>query len=352
MTDGVHLRPAPAELVVTGAGGWLGTALMATLARDGMPGSPGAPALRALVGEPGEVSGVLAVAPGAEVFIGDVREPATIDELLSGTKDADVIHAAGIIHPRRSADFESVNVGGTRQVVEGASRHGARRLVHVSSNSAFGCNPSPGERFRSNEPFNPYMGYGRSKMLAEVVVGTEGRESLERVVVRPPWFNGPYQPERQTRFFSSVRQGRFPVFGDGRNRRSMAQVEALADGTLRACLAENAAGRSYWLADAEPYEMARIIETVREALELEGYPVSGSIRHLPGIIADAARVADAAIQSRGAYVQEVHVLSEMNQTIACEVSDAVADLGYSPPTALLPGMRRAVAWCREAGIEL
>ncbi|MBU6337894.1 MAG: NAD(P)-dependent oxidoreductase [Acidobacteria bacterium] len=339
-------------VAITGAGGWLGTALLEAIgaAREARPTSY--PVVRALVRHPSEVGNVLEAASFAQVFIGDVRDRSVVDELLDGMEGAAVIHAAGVIHPARAAEFESVNVGGTRTAVESASRVGARRIVHVSSNSAFGCNPTPEDSFRANEPFNPYMGYGRSKMEAEIVAGTAGDPQLERVIIRPPWFYGPYQPLRQTRFFASVRRGRFPVVGDGLNRRSMVQVEALAQAALQACVAPHAAGRSYWIADAHPYTMLEVIRAVREALELEGLAVSGRIPRLPGAVADIARLADAAIQSRGGYVQEIHVLSEMNQTIACDVSDAVRDLGYDPPGELLPGMRRAIAWCRQTGVEL
>ena len=351
MSAGPNLREAPPALVVTGAAGWLGTALLDAAGRQADPELPAFGRLRVLAGSPSEVRALRQSAPSAEIVIGDVTEPATVDELLDGIEGADVIHAAGVIHPTAESEFERVNTGGTRAVIDGAVRSGARRLVHISSNSPFGCNPGPGDRFRANEPFNPYMGYGRSKMLAELAV-REAPASLETVILRPPWFYGPFQPARQTRFFSSVRKGRFPLFGAGRNRRSMVDVEALADASLRACLVEEAAGNAYWVADARPYEMREVIETVREALAAEGYEVEGSIPRFPSAIADAARRADAALQARGRYVPEVHVLSEMNQTIACDVSAAEEELGYRPPQELLSGMRRAVAWCRDNGMSI
>ena len=104
---------------------------------------------------------------------------------------------------------------GTVNVAAAARAAGVRRLVHVSSNSPFGVNPHRLDVFRNDEPYHPYLGYGRSKMLAELRLLEEVERGLDAVIVRPPWFYGPHQPARQTAFFTMVRTGRFPVLGDG-----------------------------------------------------------------------------------------------------------------------------------------
>src|SRR5437868_7662779 len=87
---------------------------------------------------------------------------------------------------------------------------------------SFGLNPTNDHRFTATSPFNPYLSYGQSKMEGELLV-RRAQESgdLETVVLRAPWFYGPYQPARQSRFIAAVRKGRFPIVGDGHNRRSM-----------------------------------------------------------------------------------------------------------------------------------
>ena len=50
-------------------------------------------------------------------------------------------------------------------------------------------------RFRQHEPYRPYLGYGDSKMRAEQEVrAAHERGDVPTVVVRPPWFYGPWQP--------------------------------------------------------------------------------------------------------------------------------------------------------------
>ena len=54
----------------------------------------------------------------------------------------------------------------------------------------------------------------------------------------------------------------------------------------------------------------------------------------------------------GFYHQKIHVLSEMNKTIACSIEKAQRELGYNPPVALEEGMRRSLAWCLAQGLSL
>jgi nucleoside-diphosphate-sugar epimerase len=224
----------------------------------------------------------------------------------------------------------------------------------VSSNSPFGANPTNEHRFTESSPYHPYLSYGRSKHEAEqLVLRAHERGDVEAVIVRPPWFYGPFQPARQTTWLATVRRGRFPLVGDGTNRRSMVFTGNLVHGLLRAEVAEPAPGHAYWIADAEPYVMREVFETVRHAFELEGLPVSGRWQpRLPKLAGVAAEKVDAALQSVGRYLQAVHVLGELKDTIACDIDAARADLGYDPPTALLEGMRASIRWCLERGHRL
>jgi nucleoside-diphosphate-sugar epimerase len=343
----------PDVTVVTGAGGWLGRALVDHLSRpDGPSSRPGT--VRALVRDPEDLA-LFAGAERVDAVVGDIRRPDGLTALFDGLADAgtfDVVHTAGVIHPERMDDFEEINVRGTANVMAAARAHGARRVVHVSSNSPFGTNPHPGDTFRNDEPYDPYYGYGRSKMQAELRVQDAVASGLNAVIVRPPWFYGPFQPARQTTFFRMVRTGRFPVFGDGQQRRSMVYVDNLVQGVVAAELVPTPAGRGWWIADARPYTVTEIVETVGRALEAEGFTVKPNRVRLPAFAGRLAERADALAQRAGRYVQAVHVLGEMDKTIACDISVARRELGYDPQVELEEGMRRSIRWCVEEGLSL
>ena len=338
-----------ATAVVTGASGWLGQNLVRALAAEGRE------RIRCLVPDADAAPLLELAGPAVEVVVGDVRDPATVDAVFAGMGGASVFHAAAVIHPRkRPRELFDVNVGGTELVLDRARRAGAGRFLHVSSNSPFGANPTPEHRFTEDSPYHPYLAYGRSKHEAEqLVLRGHERGDVEAVILRPPWFYGPFQPARQTQWLATVRRGRFPLVGDGTNRRSMVFTGNLVHGLLRAEVAEAAPGNAYWIADAEPYVLREVFETVRQALELEGLSVSGRFQpRLPRLAGVVAERVDTVLQSAGVYVQAVHVLGELKDTIACDISGARSDLGYDPPTSLLGGMRASIRWCLERGQPL
>jgi nucleoside-diphosphate-sugar epimerase len=341
----------PDITVVTGAAGWLGRALVDHLARaDGPYTRPGT--VRALVQHPDDRAAFAGLAR-VEPILGDVRRPDGLEALFGGLSGTvDVVHAAGVVHPDEYDELEEVNARGTANVMAASLAHGARRVVHVSSNSPFGTNPHTQDTFRNDEPYDPYYGYGRSKMQAELRVLEAVQRGLNAVIVRPPWFYGPFQPARQTTFFQMVRKGRFPVFGDGQQRRSMVYVDNLVQGVVAAELVPTPAGRAWWIADARPYTVTEIVETVGRALEEEGFTVKPNRVRLPAFAGRVAERADALAQRAGRYVQAVHVLGEMDKTIACDISVARDELGYDPQVALEEGMRRSIRWCVEEGLSL
>jgi nucleoside-diphosphate-sugar epimerase len=336
--------------VVTGASGWLGQNLVRTLA-------PTRERVRCLVPDADSGPPLELVAPSVETVVGDVRDPATVDRLFADIgSSTSVFHAAAVIHPAKSTrEFFDVNVGGTQMVLDRARRAGVERVVHVSSNSPFGANPTPDDRFDEDSAYNPYMGYGKSKREAEQLVRTaHERGDVPAVIVRAPWFYGPYQPPRQSRFFSAIRRGRFPLVGDGRQRRSMVYTDNLVQGLLCADRSDKAPGQAYWVADAEPYALVDILSTVRAALAAEGLTLSGRDAGLPLplVAAQVAEKVDGFLQSKGRYSQALHVLGEMKDTIACDIGRARDEIGYDPAVALFEGMRTSIRWCLDRGEQL
>jgi nucleoside-diphosphate-sugar epimerase len=342
--------------LVTGVPGWLGTRLARAL-RDGIPRVgrakelPPAAHVRAL-SLPETLETATNALEGVEVVSGDLRDPASLRALLDGAEGATLYHAAGVIHPKRAVrELFAVNVAGTRNLLEAARAAGVRRLVFVSSNSPAGVRRDPDAVFREGDPDHPHMMYGRSKQRAEALVREAGaRGDLETVIVRAPWFYGPGQPARQTLFFAMIRDGVVPVVGSGENRRSMAYIGNLCQGLLLAGRVSAAAGQTYWIADQRPYTMNEVVDTVERLLETEfATPVAHKRRRLPGFTAEVALGVDWTLQHLGLYHQKIHVLSEMNKTIACSVERAQRELGYAPTVELEEGMRRSLAWVMSRG---
>ncbi|HYC21304.1 MAG TPA: NAD(P)-dependent oxidoreductase [Candidatus Bathyarchaeia archaeon] len=340
--------------LITGAPGWLGT----RFARVLVHGLPDVPALaepdperriRCLVlpGIPTEV--LTSISPRIELAPGDIRNRASLGEFFRGAEGATVFHLCGLIHPRRIRELYDINTEGTRNVLEAATAAGVRRVIVISSNSPAGCNPRSDHLFDEKSPYNPYMSYGRSKKLAEDAVHeAQAAGKIETVILRPCWFYGPDQPPRQTRFFTMIKEGKAPIVGGGDSRRSMSYVDNTCQALLLAERVPSATGKTYWVADRMPYTMNQIVDTVEGLLEKEfGMQVAHKRLRLPGLASAVALGADKVLQGLGLYNQEVHVLSEMDKTIACSIALAERELGYDPRIALEEGMRRSIRWCLD-----
>ena len=345
-------------VLVTGATGWLGTSLVHSLLK-GLPEceSLSRPdpdlTIRCLVPAGQDVSALRMLSARVEVVVGDVRVAEDRERFCRGADGAVLFHTAGLIHPRRVADFYEVNERGTAGLLDAAIAAGVRRGVIVSSNSPCGFNPHPDHLFDEESNYHPYMNYGRSKMRMELAVKERSDSGLiETVIVRPPWFYGPNQPPRQTEFFRMIRDGRAPLMG-GDQLRSMVYVDNLCQGVLLAAATEAAQGRTYWIADERPYAMSEIIATVERVLRNDfGHDCKGGRLRLPRIVGRVAEVADGLIQSVGLYHPKVHVLSEMGRPIACSIARAQAELGYRPTVDLEEGMRRSLHWLAERRVAI
>lgn len=328
-------------ICITGASGWLGLSLVEEISKNGIAESQ---EVRVLVLQGSDITKIQALCPDIKIFEGDLTTGSGLGDFFYDCKGGTLIHTAGIIHPKRVREFYEINRDGTRRVLDAAVAAGLRRAVVVSSNSPCGCNPHSDHLFDEDSPYNPYMNYGRSKMEMEFLsLDMQRRGLIEIVIIRAPWFYGPNQPPRQKLFFEMVRDGKAPVVGSGENLRSMAYTGNLAQGLILASQVPRAAGQIYWIADERPYSMNEIIDTIERLLETEFSQKCAHKRmRLPDVASEVALFMDSVLQNAGLYHQKIHVLSEMNKSIACCIKKAKKELGYNPKIFLEEGMRRSI----------
>jgi nucleoside-diphosphate-sugar epimerase len=320
-----------AQVLVTGATGWIGGRLVPELLRAGHD-------VRSLV-EPGVEPGP--IVPDVEVVRGDVRDPTAVAAAVEAVET--VVHCAAVIHPARARDFYAINVAGTQRVVEAAARAGVRRLVHVSSNAAAGFQRERRALLAEDDLPVPKGGYGKSKLEAELAVlaaHDDGR--FETVVIRPCRCYGPGQPARVQRVFEMIARGRVPVFGDGRALRSMSYVDDVAS-VLAQCVDDPAAsGEMLWIADERPYTTLGAFDAMATAA---GVPLR--IRHLPKAAARVCEKLDLIYEHFGGYSMSLHLIGESHHDIGCSIEKAKRVLGFRPKNDLVEGYREALEQSRR-----
>lgn len=155
----------PTQVFVTGGSGFVGTAVLNTLAQDGF-------GIHALTNR----KAVLSKTPGGNAvqhFEGSLFDPAVLDAGMRGC-DA-VIHLVGIImeNPAKGITFERIHYEGTVAVVDAAKRNQIRRYVQMS---ALGARP------------NAASEYHKTKFKAEEYVRASG---LDATIFRPSLIHGP-----------------------------------------------------------------------------------------------------------------------------------------------------------------
>jgi len=245
------------RVLVTGAGGFLGGALLSALAESGY-------LVRGLYRK--EIP--LAVPPGIETIAGDVRHAQCVKEASIGC-DA-IIHLAGKAHALTDdavseQDYQAVNVDGTKYLLEGAVANGVRRFIFTSSVKVFGetTNGCVDER----QPPNPQSPYACSKWDAEQLVASSAQANgLATVSLRLPLVYGPTHKGNLYRMIASIDKGTFPPLPPIDAVRSMLHVQNFIV-AVRAILGANRVLKPmYVVTDAAPYSIADIYDRLREAL--------------------------------------------------------------------------------------
>ena len=217
--------------------------------------------------------------PEVEFVQGDIRDAEAVRTACRGV---DVVHhnVAQVPLAKDKSLFETVNVGGTRVLLEASEAQRVSKVVHVSSSAVFGV-PAHNPVDETTEP-RPREPYGRAKQRAEEQVHAFVQRGLDVTIVRPRTILGHGRLGIFQILFELVRLGR-PVYvlGGGRNRYQFVHADELADACI---LAGERSGPDLFNVGAERFGTMR---AMLEAL-LRHADSGSSLRSLPMLPAQAA----------------------------------------------------------------
>ncbi|WP_329205917.1 NAD-dependent epimerase/dehydratase family protein [Streptomyces sp. NBC_00683] len=315
------------NIVVTGAAGMLGTAL---LARP-WPGI--------------EWTGVdiRPLAPGAgdraEYVRADVRDTAA---LINAFRGADVvIHSAAALPSHRAADIRSVDVDGTASVVEAARHVGVQRLVHISSTAVYGlprhC-PTP-----EDYPCEPVDAYSSAKLAAESVVLRAREQGFCVPILRPKTFLGPERLGLFAMLFEWADEGRnFPLMGGGHAAAQMLDVDDLCEAIRRVCEGPDSAVNDTFNIGAAEFTSLRddfqaVLDAAGHGRRVVTVPVGPAVVVLRAL---------AALRLSPVYGRLVHKLTRDSYV---STDKAREQLGFTPRVSNRQALLRTYEWWRSAG---
>ncbi|AMW04148.1 hypothetical protein GEMMAAP_03465 [Gemmatimonas phototrophica] len=247
-----------AEILVTGASGFLGSALLHRLRDSGE--HP-----RVLLRRPASAS---SPAFGLNAVIGSLGEPDVVDRAIAGVR---TVYHVGAAMKGGALEFQAGTVIGTQNVVDACIRHGVERLVYVSSCGIFDhAGRDQKVPVTENSAFEPRPDlrgvYSGAKLEAEKIVLDAARErGLKVVVIRPGQIFGPgtegTTPNGVIRLGSNL-----VISGNGGRALPLVYVDDVVDALLSAATADAAVGHAINIIDPAKVDQNQFLAAARPFL--------------------------------------------------------------------------------------
>ncbi|XP_043831861.1 putative short-chain dehydrogenase/reductase family 42E member 2 [Dromiciops gliroides] len=268
--------PTTQKALVTGGGGYFGFSLGSSLVRKGVP-----VVLLDIQCPKWEVP------KGAAFIQGDIRDRETLYQACEGVDCVFHVASYGMSGAEKlhKEQIESVNIGGTKIVIDVCIKRQIPRLIYTSTvNVAFGGKPIQ----QGDEDSVPYFPlekhidhYSRTKAVADQLILTSngtplpGGGTLRTCVLRPPGIYGPEEQRHLPRVAGSIRKRLFTFkFGDPRTRmnwvhvQNLVQAHLLAAEALTANKSYIASGQAYYINDGES---VNLFEWISPLFDKMGY---------------------------------------------------------------------------------
>ncbi len=311
------------RVLVTGAGGFIGRALVGNLVAAGHD-------VRGLVRQETELGS------GIEVRL--VTDAIDAAERHGALENIDVVvHLAARVHRTEETGDEFVdryvedNATATRRLALAAARAGVERLIFASSVKVHG---DDGERrFVEDDPTRPDDAYGISKLRAEQALSEVCAETgLATVVLRPPLV---YGPGVKANFGTLLRLADsslpLPLGGIDQNRRSYLYLGNLLSAVRRALTEPAALGRTYLVSDGEDVSTTALVARLRAAF--------GRKRRL-------VPVPVAMLSAAASIVARRAVIEPLTGSRRIDNSRIRRELDWRPNYTLDQGLAATAAWFR------
>ncbi|WP_166265988.1 UDP-glucose 4-epimerase family protein [Marinobacter caseinilyticus] len=310
------------KVLVTGASGFVGQAILCRLFTDKKYGVKGA--YRSMPG--GEIPWAVCQAPE----LGSLGSLGSWGEALAGSDL--VIHAAAKVHVMSDkaldplAEYREVNVEGTLSLATQAANLGVKRFIFISSIKVNGETTNPGQPFTADDTPAPLDPYGISKLEAEErLMALSKSTGMQVVIIRPVLVYGKRVKGNFASLTRMVAKGLPLPFGAIHNKRSLVALDNLVDLIVTCMDHPSAANRVFLAADGESLSTSDLLRRVAAAM---GKPS----RLLP--------VPAGLLQLGAAILGKKSMAQRLLGSLEVDIAKSREVLGWVPPVPVDEGLRR------------
>lgn len=151
------------RVLITGAAGHIGQNLVSDLAVQHLDWTLIAADVRTLPGH--------SLRPNVEAVRMDLSVPKQVMAAVRNYQPDAIVHLAAVINPPRSMSpvlLRTIEVGGTRTLIEAAGEQGVGQLIVASSGAAYGYHPENAEWIDEQDPLRGYSRFRYAQHKHEV----------------------------------------------------------------------------------------------------------------------------------------------------------------------------------------
>lgn len=323
------------KALVTGGGGFLGSAIVKQLVERGdtvrVLARGDYPALREM---------------GAETIRGDLRNAEDVRQACAGMDIVFHVAAKAGVWGKKE-DFEGINIQGTQHIIDGCKAEGIAYLVYTSSPSVVHTGKDL-EGVGEEVPYGTHFtaDYPRTKAEAERLALAANGSDLKVVALRPHLIWGPGDPHILPRLEKQAHAGRLRQIGNQNPLVDTVYVDNAAEAHILAAdklkAGANIDGKVYFITNGEPMGCWTIVNRLLEAVEAP--PVT---RRVPIWFAYAAgRMMEWVfhiLSLKGEPPLTRFAVTELATAHYFDISAARNDLGYDPKISFEEGIKRLAA---------
>lgn len=325
------------KVLVTGAGGFIGTHLVRHLTGRG----------RQVVATDIDFRNFDSPPSAGDLVCKrlDVRDSNAFRPHLEECDTVFHLAAAHLDVLKGEAEFYEINAEASARLVRTAAAAGVRRFVHCSSAGVYGALRSlPADENTTPAPEIPYE---RSKLAGEAAVREAASASdLETIILRPAWVYGPGCP-RTLKLIRTVSRRRFFFVGPSDNFRHPVYIDDVLKAFELAATRDLPTGEIAIVAGPESVTVRQLIELITEELGITFRPVTVPIALMRPLCSAVETVAGIAGREPPFSRRSLKFFTD---SAAFDIGKARNLLGFSPATSTREGLRRTVGYYRQQGL--